>query len=195
MNREIIVAGNKDYGLAKAIYKKYPHATFCSRSNGGYNFYMKESITRFARKTLDYDVCIFCTNVRKYFQIFLASTVWELWTEYIDSGGDRYDIGTHFIVIGSTADSSPGTNSNALEKKALKEWCRRYGEKAPEYGIRITYVAPGILDVESMKRKYGEESDKLDPAYVVDVIDWILHQPDNVNIYEISMDPLLYNYR
>jgi len=188
MNRKMIVVGNKDYGLAKAIYKKYPHAKFCSRSNGDYNFYTRESMTRFAEESVDYDVCIFCTNLKRYFQLLLVSYVWKFWNEYIDENSEK--VVGHFIVIGSTADSSPGTNDNAMEKKALKEWCRRFGEEASTTGIKITYVAPGVLDMNSMSEKYGEDFSKLKLDYVVDVISWILSQPKNINIHEISMDPM-----
>lgn len=34
MNKKILVAGNKNYGLAKELFKLYPSADFASRSTG-----------------------------------------------------------------------------------------------------------------------------------------------------------------
>ncbi len=34
MNKKILIAGNQEYGLSGALYKKWPEATFISRSTG-----------------------------------------------------------------------------------------------------------------------------------------------------------------
>jgi len=188
--RKIIVAGNKNHGLAEAIYRKYPSAKFCSRSNGGYNFYMKESIEKFAVESLDYDVCVFCSSLYKFFQVIMVEKTWTVWDEHKKRG--------HFIVFGSTADSSQKVWLYPVEKRALRDFCRSYGKVAsgggpdlyPGRGIKITYIAPGMLDTPQQREKKGLKLAKLDPDYVVSVMDWILNQPDDVNIYDISMDPV-----
>jgi NADP-dependent 3-hydroxy acid dehydrogenase YdfG len=115
---------------------------------------------------------------------------WKSWSESNKKG--------HMIALGSTADWSPKMWLYPTEKKALRDFCRRYGGAAsgggpnlsPGNGIRITYVAPGMLDLPRQTEKYGEKIAKLDAHYLCGVVEWLIDQPDNVNIYEISMDPV-----
>jgi len=190
MNKKIIIAGNKYYGLSKSLNITFPGATFCSRSNGEFNFFNKESVLQFAELSLDYDVCIFCSYIPHFYQILLLEKVWNVWSESKKKG--------QMIVLGSTADNSPRRMLYSIEKRALRDFCRVYGKSAsgggPELykgnGIRITYVAPGMLDLPKQLEKHGEKIAKLDTGYLSDIIKWLVEQPDNINIYDISMDPV-----
>ena len=190
MDRAILVAGNKNYGLGKSIYENFPRAKFCSRSNGGYDFFKKEAIEKFANYSLHFSDCIFCSYIPYFFQTILLEKTWNLWNSEGKKG--------HMIVIGSTSDNSPKRWLYSIEKRALRDWCRVYGKSAsgggpelyPGNGIKITYIAPGMIDLPKQREKHGEKLAKLDPSYIVEVIKWVLSQPENVNIYDISMDPV-----
>ena len=188
--KSIIVSGNKHYGLGKSLYKKFPDASFFSRSNGDYDFMKNECMEKFAKASLDYDVYISCSYLPYFQQTLLLGKVWKYWNE-----AKKRD---QMIVLGSTADWSTKMWFYPTEKKALKDFCRRYGGAAsgggpqlyPGNGIRITYVAPGMLDLPRQHEKHGHDLAKLDTDYLCGVIEWLIQQPRNVNIYDISMDPV-----
>ena len=190
--KKIIIAGNKNYGLSKSLYNKFPDAKFCSRSNGEFDFLFGEGREKFAQLSLDYDVCILCSYIPHFAQTHLAECVWVKWQQNKHKG--------QIIVLGSTADASPKRWMYPIEKRALRDFCRLYGKAAsgggpdlyPGNGIRITYVGPGMLDLPRQREKHGEDLAKLDIDYLSGVIEWIINQPENVNIYDITMDPVQY---
>ena len=190
MNKKVIIAGNKHYGLSKSLKDVFPEATFCSRSNGEFNFFNMEQVEKFAKLSLDYDVCIFCSYISYFRQLLLLEKVWNLWNDSKKKG--------QMIILGSTADNSPKRWMYPIEKRALRDFCRVYGKSAsgggPDLyvgnGIRLTYIAPGMLDLPRQREKHGEKLAMLDTGYLADIIKWITMQPENVNIYDISMDPV-----
>lgn len=190
MNKKVIIAGNKHYGLSKSLEVAFPDATFCSRSNGDFNFFKTESVLKFAELSLDYDICIFCSYIPHFRQLLLLEEVWELWNKSKKKG--------QMIVLGSTADNSPKRWMYPIEKRALRDFCRVYGKSAsgggPDLykgnGIRLTYVGPGMLDLPKQREKHGEKLAKLDTEYLANLIKWLITQPENINIYDITMDPV-----
>lgn len=190
MSKKIIVSGNKHYGLAKQICEQFPSALFCSRSNGDFNFSQYESMESFANLSLEYDVYISCSYIPYFRQLLLLAKVHNTWIENKKKG--------QMIILGSTADWSTKVWLYPTEKKALRDFCRRYAAWSsgggPELhkgnGIRITYLAPGMLDLPKQKEKHGEQLAKINPQYIVNVIDWLINQPEHINIHEISMDPV-----
>ena len=190
--KKIIISGNKNYGLGTSFYKVFPDADFFSRTNGEWDFQDAEQIKKFADKSLDYDVYISCSYVPYFKQLLLLASVVKRWYDNKKRG--------QIIVIGSTADWSTKVWLYPTEKKALRDYCRRYGSMAagggpdlyPGSGIRITYVAPGMIDLPKQREKHGERLAKLDPDYIVGVCKWLLDQPENINIYDISMEPVQY---
>ncbi len=188
--KKIIVAGNPNYGLAKSIYKAHPEAKFYSRTNGELHLNTVEGRDLFAEKSLDYDVFIACSFMPYFKQLLLVAKVWKIWKDNNKKGS--------IIVMGSTADTSKGERFYPIEKRALKDFCRSYGDGAsgggPKLvkgnGIKITYIAPGVLDLPKQREKYPEELGKINTDYLVSIINWILFQPDDIVIYDISLDPV-----
>ena len=188
--KKIIISGNKHYGLGESLFNKFPDALFCSRSNGEFDFSNMDSIEKFAKISLDYDVYINCSYIPYFKQLMLLGKVWRSWMETKKTG--------QMIVLGSTADWSTKIWLYPTEKKALRDFCRRFGGAGsgggpnmhPGNGIRLTYIAPGMLDLPKQREKHGVDIAKLDINYLSGVIEWLINQPENVNIYEISMDPV-----
>ena len=180
---KILVAGNKSYGLAKAIYELYPNATFLSR-NTGYNLYEKETRQKVAEMSLDYDVFISVSCLGQFAQTILVETVMNLWWKQNHHG--------YLIALGSSADTPvKGTKwGYPAEKKALRAYCRQQGQAAasdtpPNW--RVTYLSPGNMHTPNQDIKIPNTL-KLDTAYVASVIDWLINQPKNVNISELCLD-------
>ena len=188
--KTVIIAGNRNYGLGKTLAETYPNAKFCSRSCGGYDFKQLDQRNRFSELSLSYDVAILCSYIPQFNQVLVLNNLWETWNDAKHRG--------HIIVLGSTADTSPKRWLYPVEKRALRDFCRLYGKGAsgggpdlyPSNGIKITYVAPGMLDLPKQREKNGPDLAMLDTKYLVSVIQWLLDQPENVNIYDISMDPV-----
>lgn len=188
--KKIIVSGNKNYGLAKVLYEKFPKADFYSRSNGGFDFLREECCNEFAVESLNYDVYISCSYIPYFGQTNLLRRVYEQWSVERKKG--------RMIVFGSTADWGTRVWYYPTEKRALRDFCRRYGSSGsgggpdlyPGNGILITYIAPGMIDLPRQREKYGEEMAKVDPYYLAGIVKWIMEQPENLNIYDISMDPV-----
>lgn len=187
MEQKIIVSGNPDYGLAKAIAKRF-EARFCSRVNG-YDFYKEESRKAFAEECLDYNVFICCAALWRFNQALLLEDVYKAWRSVQKEG--------QIICLGSTADThvKPSDWMYPIEKKAVRAYCRNlslgslggHGHKPP--GIRVTYLSPGYLDTPSMNKKQPDV-DKIDTDYLAGIIEWVLQQPKNINISEIALDPI-----
>jgi len=191
--KNVIIAGNLNYGLGTSLFEKFPIAKFCSRTNGDYDFNTRESRNVFGRESLEYDVCILCSYIPNFNQLQLLDNVWERWNKAKHKG--------QIIVLGSTADASPKRWMYPIEKRALRDYCRVYGKAAsgggpdlyPGNGIRVTYVGPGMLDLPKQRAKNGDKLAMLNIHYLTDVIEWLINQPENVNIYDITMDPVQAN--
>ncbi|MFN8792019.1 MAG: hypothetical protein ACK5Y2_11245 [Bdellovibrionales bacterium] len=185
----ILIAGNPNYGLAAAYRRRWPGATFASRSAGGYDLTTFEAQTKLANESLNFDVFISCSCLHNFHQVILVKAVIELWKERGHPG--------HLIAIGSTADTPVKGESKLypIEKKALRDYCRNlsfmalggHGAKPP--GFRVTYITPGYVSTPSMNRKFAHV-DKLEPDYLAEVTEWVIQQPSSVNISQLSLDPI-----
>jgi NADP-dependent 3-hydroxy acid dehydrogenase YdfG len=180
---KILVAGNKNYGLAKAIYKLYPNATFLSRSTG-YNLNDHQVRVDVAKMTMNYDVFISVSCLGGFNQIKLVEEVMKLWWITNHNG--------YLIALGSSADTPvKGTVwSYPAEKKALRAYCRQQsqavsGDTPPNW--KMTYIAPGNLHTPKQDDKLPD-TPKLETDYVAEVIDWLIKQPKNINISELCLD-------
>lgn len=184
--KTMIIAGNKNYGLGKHLYKEYSDATFYSRSCGGYDLCDRCQRQNFIEKSLSYDVFISCSYLPDYNQLFLVRDLWKYWNKKKKKGS--------IIVIGSTADNK-NNSSYSLEKKSLKTFCRNYGNGFEiknetglfeTHGIKITYISPGLLDVGEQKEKYLKIN-KIGPDYLVKTITWLLNQPEDILIHNLTI--------
>lgn len=180
---KILVAGNKNYGLAKAIHKIYPEATYLSRSTG---FDLTDNSVQLnvAKMSLEFDVFISVSCLQKYSQVKLVEEIMNQWWKANHTG--------YLIALGSSADTPvKGTKwSYPVEKKALRAYCRQQGQFIagdipPKW--KVTYLSPGNMHTPNQDIKIPNTL-KLDTAYVADVIDWLIKQPSYVNISEVCLD-------
>jgi len=182
---KILVAGNKSYGLAKSLYEKYPQAYFLSRSSG-WDFSDQETQKRAAELSLDYDVFLSISCLNRFNQLKLVQSVSEKWVENDHKG--------YLIALGSSADTPVNGNTRIypVEKKALRSYLRQLSQicssETPKK-FKVTYLSPGNLHTPSMDKKFPD-TPKLDCDYVVNVIQWLLEQPMDVNISELCLDKI-----
>lgn len=179
----ILVAGNKNYGLANSIQNITSEAKFASRSTG-YDLSIMSKQEELASESLHYDVFISVSSLYNYYQNQLIEKIVKTWYNNQHQG--------YILVIGSTADTPvPGTIwQYPAEKKSLRAYCRQISmlissENPPPF--RMTYLSPGNMNTPKAEEKRPEVP-KLDTDYIVEIIGWLLNQPQNVNISELCLD-------
>ena len=117
---KILVAGNKNYGLAAELFKLYPDAFFASRTSG-FDLTKNDDQKKLADLTLDYDIFINCSALHKFNQTVLLDQIYK---SCIDN--KHYP---HIICVGSTTDrvKKGGAWLYNAEKKALRDYCNTLG--------------------------------------------------------------------
>ena len=180
---KILVAGNKNYGLAISVADLYPDATFLSRSSG-YNLGKHEVRHQVAEMSLEYDVVLLISALGEFKQTLLAESIATQWVKEAHTG--------YLIALGSSADTPvKGTKwSYPVEKKALRAYMRQLSQAVssdtpPNW--KTTYLSPGNMHTTKQDEKMPD-TPKLDVNYVAEVIDWLINQPKNVNISELCLD-------
>lgn len=177
----MIIAGNSQYNLAKEIQKLYPDAYFCSRRSG-YNLLEKNDKNKFAEEALNHNHIILISALEDFHQIILYDTLYKKCIENQHR--------PHIITVGSTIDRLSNGNGRiySTEKKALLEHSRNLNLKNNvTYGPKTTHISIGMLD--NMQEKFPDRP-CLKTSEVASYISWIINQPANININEISIDPL-----
>lgn len=177
----ILVAGNSNYGLAKEIFKLYPDAFFASRTTG-FDLTLKEGQDKLANIITNYDVFINCSALWKFNQTVLLDTVYK---KCISENHCPY-----IICIGSTTDrvKKGGAWLYNAEKKALRDYCNTLGmngvwSSAP----KITLISFGSLS--NVQSKHPDRK-CLEISRAAGYIKWLLDQPNDICVNEISVDPL-----
>lgn len=178
---KILVAGNKNYGLAAEIFKIYPDAFFASRSTG-FDLTKQDDQKKLASMITDYDVFINCSALYKFNQTVLLDTIYK---EAVEKNHRPY-----IICLGSTTDrvKKGGAWLYNAEKKALRDYCNTLGingvwGKAP----KITLISFGSLS--NVQAKHPDRK-CLDISRAAIYIKWLIEQPHDICINEISIDPL-----
>ena len=178
---KILVSGNPTVGLAQALHKIYPDATFCSRQNG-YELTNKQGRQEFAQLAVLYDVIIVNAALWQFQQTVLLDTVYKALVEAKKQA--------HIVVIGSTTDRVKNGKAwlyNA-EKKALRDYSNTlaiggvWGDKS-----KVSYISFGTLSNNQHKHP-DRRCMNIDQA--AGYIKWLIDQPKYVNINEISIDPM-----
>jgi NADP-dependent 3-hydroxy acid dehydrogenase YdfG len=178
---KILVAGNKNFGLAAELFKLYPDAFFASRTTG-FDLTANDDQKRLANLALEYDVFINCSALWKFNQTVLLDTVYKKCTE----NNHR----PYIICIGSTTDrvKKGGAWLYNAEKKALRDYCNTLGMNgvwgsAP----KITLISFGSLSNVQAKHP-DRKCMAIDRAATY--IKWLIEQPKDICVNEISIDPL-----
>jgi NADP-dependent 3-hydroxy acid dehydrogenase YdfG len=178
---KILISGNPNFGLAKELFKIYPEAVFASRING-YDLTSQEGHNKFAILSLDFDIIINNSALWKFNQTVLLDQMYKKLVENKKT--------PHIICIGSTTDrvKKGGAWLYNAEKKALRDYCNTLGingvwGKAP----KITLISFGSLS--NVQSKHPDRK-CLDIENAAKYIVWVINQPKDICINEISIDPL-----
>ena len=111
----MIITGNPKEGLAKALYKIYPNAVFCSRETGA-DLTVTDHMFQFANECIKHDQIIINSALWRFSQTVLLDLVYKSLRNAKSEA--------HIVCIGSTTDrTSKGTTwlYNA-EKTALRDF-------------------------------------------------------------------------
>jgi short-subunit dehydrogenase len=181
---KILISGNPAFGLAEAsnaVLEKH-ELTFVSRTTHKLDLTKAENQQVFADMSLNYDVVILNSALWKFNQTLLLESVYKK----LKAEGKQ----TLIICIGSTTDRVMKATDwlyNA-EKKALRDYCNSLGmtgvwAKNP----RVTLISFGSLS--NVQAKHPDR--KTMPVQgAANYVKWILEQPAEFHINEISIDPL-----
>lgn len=177
----MLIAGNSNYGLGKALLKIYPNAIYCSRSSG-YNLIDNADQDRFCDMINDHKTIILCSALHNFNQTILLEKVYQNCVKNNHT--------PHIICIGSTTDRLSDGKPwlyNA-EKKALRDYCNTLALGGVwKDRAKITYVSLGTMSNNQHKHP---DRKCLDIDVAAQYIKWIIDQPNNININEISIDPM-----
>ena len=181
--RKILISGNPKYGVAQAISEVFTEhqLEFASRATG-WDFTSSKCQQEFAETALNYDVVIVNSALWKFNQTILLDVVYKK----LKAEGRN----TLIVCIGSTTDRvCKGTEwlYNA-EKKALRDYCNSLGINGVwNGGPRVTLISFGTLSNNQHKHP---DRRTMDIKMAAEYIRWIIEQPGNLHINELSVDPL-----
>jgi hypothetical protein len=181
---KILVAGNPNYGLAEAIKQELVEheLVFVSRSTMNMDLTKAENQQKFADMTVDYDTVILCSALWKFNQTLLLEAIYKK----LKAADKR----TLILCIGSTTDRVNKATDwiyNA-EKKALRDYANSLGMTGVwGNNPRVSLISFGSLS--NVQHKHPDR--KCMPIKkAAEYIRWILEQPSDLHINEISIDPL-----
>ena len=181
----MIITGNKESGIAQALYKFYPDAEFVSQSTG-YDLARKLDQERLAERVCEHDVFINCSALFKFHQTTLLNIV------YHKCMLEKH--WCHIINVGSTTDrvKKGGSWLYNAEKKALRDYSNTLGLNGVWHsGPKISYISFGTLSNNQQKHPNRTVID-IDEA--TKYIKWVIEQPKDLCINEISIDPTQPDY-
>lgn len=181
MNPKILITGNKNFGLASELSKIYPDATFLSRSTG-YDLTSADGQSALAKTVLDFDIFINCSALWKFNQTIVLDAVYK---SCLDNKKDM-----KIICIGSTTDrvKKGGAWLYNAEKKALRDYCNTLSMNGVwQGGPKVTLISFGSLS--NVQHKHPTRT-CMDISLAVKYIKWIIDQPAEVHVNEVSIDPI-----
>jgi hypothetical protein len=175
----MIIAGNKNYGVAEGLCKIYPDALYCSRTTG-YDFEDRENINIFAKESCQHNEIILVSALWRFQQTLLLEKV------YSKNAEEKKQ--PLIIVLGSTVDRyHKGTTwIYQTEKKTLRQYADSLGKCGVHRSLpKVSLISFGTL---SNKQDKHEERVCMDIDRAVSYIKWIVEQPRDLCINEISID-------
>jgi hypothetical protein len=177
----MLIAGNKNYGLAHSLAKLYPDANYASRTTG-FDLVKNEDQSRFADLCISHDKIIICSALHNFNQTVLLDKVYKACIEHKHN--------PYIICIGSTTDRVKNGKAwlyNA-EKKALRDYCNTLALGGVwDIKPKITYISVGTM---SNKQTKHPDRKCLDIDVAASYIKWLIEQPKHIAINEISIDPM-----
>lgn len=181
MSSKILISGNPNFGIAKELEKIYPDANFASRSTG-FDLTTTDGQNLFADISQHHDVIIISSALWKFNQTLLLDTVYKKLV-------DRKKM-PRIICLGSTTDRVKNGKAwlyNA-EKKALRDYCNTLAiggvwSNKP----KVSYISFGTL---SNNQEKHPDRTCLEVKRAAKYIKWLIDQPSDININEISIDPI-----
>ncbi len=178
---KILITGNKNYGLSKELALMFDQATFVSRSSG-FDLTTQAGQSRCAELALEHDVFVNCAALHKFNQTVLLEMIYKMCVNA------NHNI--HIINVGSTTDRVKNGKAwlyNA-EKKALRDYSNTLGISGVwDKGPKVSYISFGTLENNQQKHP-DRKTMKLNQA--AQYIKWIVEQPINISINELSVDPM-----
>lgn len=181
---KILISGNPVFGLAQALdtVLENHELTFVSRTTHQLDLTKAENQSKFAEMSVDYDAVIINSALWKFNQTLLLEAVYKK----LKQTNKR----TLIICIGSTTDRVMKATDwlyNA-EKKALRDYCNSLGMAGVwTHGPRVTLISFGSLS--NVQEKHPDRK-TMPIIKAAEYIKWILEQPSEFHINEISIDPL-----
>jgi len=178
---KILITGNKNFGLAKSLATIYPDATFASRETG-FDLTTKDGYRKLGIAINNYDVFVNCSALHKFNQTLVL--------DYIYKRCQEINHPIHIINIGSTTDRVKKATSwiyNA-EKKALRDFSNSLSLTGVwDGGPKVSLISFGSLS--NVQEKHPDRT-CLDIDRAASYIKWIIDQPHDICINEISIDPI-----
>jgi hypothetical protein len=178
---KLLITGNPEFGLAKSLKSLYPDADFISRQTG-HDLCNRQTRKAIVEKSLEYDVFINNSALHEFNQSLL---LFELYTSAV-----KYNHDLHIINVGSTTDKSSKVWVYNTEKKALRDMCNTMGLESiwkKAAGPKVTYASFGTLSNNQHKHP---DRFVIDIDQAAQYIKWIIDQPRNLVINEISVDAM-----
>ena len=177
----MIITGNKNSGLAKELFGIYPDAVFISRSSG-FDLTKKDDQDRLASLSLEHDTFINLSALWRFNQTLLLDTVYKKAVEHNKN--------LNIICVGSTTDRVKNAKVwiyNA-EKKSLRDYCNTLSLNGVwNNGPKVSLISFGSLS--NIQHKHPDRR-CLDISRAASYIKWIVDQPRDICINEISIDPM-----
>jgi len=177
----MLISGNPEQGIAQALFKLYPDATYMSRSSG-HDLVERRGRESFAQEALNHDVIIVNSALWQFQQTVLLDAVYK-------SLKDAKKL-AHIVVIGSTTDRVK--NGKAWLYNAEKKALRDYSNTLAIGGVwsrmpKVSYISFGTLSNNEHKHP---DRRCMDIDQAAGYIKWIIDAPREININEISIDPM-----
>lgn len=177
----MLVAGNKDYGLARSLHSIYPDAVFSSRRSG-FDLTTEQGRSDFSNEALKHDVVVLCSALHSFNQTVLLHKVYKTCVD-----NNHWP---HIISIGSTVDRTRNGKIRMynVEKKALNDLSNSLGINGVwSNGPKITLISFGTLS--NIREKFPDRI-CMDIDLAASYIKWVIDQPKEIAINELSIDPM-----
>lgn len=177
----MLISGNPSTGLAAEFKTLYPDAVFYSRESG-HDLTERKHREAFAQEATKHSVIIVNSALWQFQQTVLLDTVYKACKE---AGNEA-----HIVCIGSTTDrvKKGGSWLYNAEKKALRDYCNSLcilGVWAG--GPRVSLISFGTLSNNQHKHP---DRVCMDISKAAQYVKWLIDQPRELHINEISIDPV-----